>query len=202
MRTDKFDAKREPPPPRPGGYDRRGILVLAAAMAFAATMSKAEELPVRTFAGMSDGFWKDWNGYKASPQFGALQKESGAGAAVEGAVAAGAKSNKQGIADMAVTDAAWAAGLMAGAAKLGAEAEAGKAIETVLRMRTSPKTREAAIAAAPPETRASLTQWNANLSTGVAGLPGIYLSDSPAARALAPAGYQPVAGGSAGCPAH
>ncbi len=200
MPTDIFDAGRRPPTPQSGGYDRRGILVAAATMAFAATMSKAEELPVRTVAEMSDGFWKDWNGYKASPQFGALQR--GAGAVVEAVVAAGAKTHEQGIADMAVTDPAWAATLMTGAARFGPDAEAGKALATVLRMRTSATTREAAIAAAPPETRASLSQWNANLSTGVVGLPGVYLNDSPAARAPAPAGYQPVAGGSSGCPAH
>jgi hypothetical protein len=44
----------------------------------------------------------------------------------------------------------------------------------------------------------------ANLSTGIQGLPGIYLSDEPiesSVRAEAPAGYAPVSGGSMGCPA-
>jgi len=183
------------------GCDRRSVLLGVAAAALAATMPKADELAVRTFAGLSDGFWKDWNAYKGDPKLAALQKDLGAGNVVDGAIAAGAKAKVQGIADMAVTDPAWAAGLMAGAAKVGADLEASKAMETVLKMRTSPATREAAIAAASPEARAPLAQWNANLSSGIAGLPGIYLSDSPVARAPAPVGYAPVAGGSSGCPA-
>jgi hypothetical protein len=43
----------------------------------------------------------------------------------------------------------------------------------------------------------------ANLSSGIAGLPGIYLSDQPiegGARGEAPDGYTAVSGGSMGCP--
>jgi hypothetical protein len=71
-------------------------------------------------------------------------------------------------------------------------------------MTTPPQTLEQAAPLVAPEAQAAAETFRANLSTGIPGLPGIYLGDSPAGftvRAEAPSGYAPVAGGSMGCPA-
>jgi hypothetical protein len=70
-------------------------------------------------------------------------------------------------------------------------------------MRTTAKAREAAAPLVAQNAKARVAAMTANLSTGIAGLPGIYLGDNAQAnggrRAATPSGYAPVAGTSAGC---
>ena len=68
-----------------------------------------------------------------------------------------------------------------------------------------------AVQALPPQAQSAGAAFAANLSHGIPGLPGIYLSGAGggesggqgqggAERGAAPSGFQPVSGGSGACP--
>ncbi len=159
---------------------------------------------------MSDSFWGDWKATQASANYTALK------AAVEGAAApaaaaptaatpaAGAPAPaKQKIVDVAVTKLASAAKLLTAASTASSDQASTNALATVITMVASPKTLQEAAPLVAPEAQPQAQAMTANLSSGIAGLPGIYLSDQPiegGARGEAPAGYTAVSGGSMGCP--
>ncbi len=164
---------------------------------------------VNAFETMSDRFWGDWKTTQASANFTALK------AAVDGAAAPAAAAPaaatpavgtpapaKQKIVDVAVTKPEAAAKLLTAASTASSDRASTAALATVITMVASPKTLQEAAPLVAPEAQAQAQAMTANLSTGIAGLPGVYLSDQPieSARAEAPSGYTPVSGGSMGCP--
>lgn len=162
-------------------------------------------------AKMSDGFWGDWKATEKSESFHALKAavtETQAPTAAPAAPAAPPTAGppppqKQKIVDVAVTKPETAAKLLT-AASAASDSASTNALATVVTMTTPPQTLAEAAPLVAPEAQASAETFRANLSTGIPGLPGIYLGDSPSvssARAEAPSGYTPVSGGSAGCPA-
>jgi len=149
---------------------------------------------------VSGEFWGDWNKTKASPEFAALKAAVG-GDAPPAAPQAGPQTQR--IVDIAIAKPQEAAKVLSAAATTN-DAASANALSTVVAMTTSPEMREEAAALVAPEAQAQVESFRANLSTGIPGLPGIYLGDNASAnggeRAVAPAGYTPVAGGSSGCP--
>lgn len=79
------------------------------------------------------------------------------------------------------------------------------ALATVVNMVISPKTRAEAALLVAPEAQQRVAVMTTNLSTGIQGLPGIYLGDNTSvtggSRPDTPAGYTPVSGGTQGCQA-
>lgn len=160
---------------------------------------------------MSDRFWGDWKTTQASANYTALKAAvEGAAAPAAAAPAAGATPAagapapaKQKIVDVAVTKPAAAAKLLTAASTASSDQASTNALATVITMVASPKTLQEAAPLVAPEAQPQAQAMTANLSTGIAGLPGIYLSDQPiesGARGEAPAGYTAVSGGSMGCP--
>jgi hypothetical protein len=164
--------------------------------------------PAAALTAKSSSFWSDWKTTQASPDFAAL-KAAVDSAHTPSAAAQPAASDqgtpppaRQKIIDIAVTKPEAAAKLLEAAPLAKDDAGAG-ALRTILGMATTPTTLQAAQPLVPPEAQASAQEMTANLSTGINGLPGIYLSDAPieaSVRGEAPAGYTPVSGGSMGCP--
>ena len=155
---------------------------------------------------MSDRFWGDWKTTQASANYTAL-KAAVAGAAAPASSAPAAASPaapaKQKIVDVAVTKPEAAARLLAAAWTASSDRASTNALATVITMVATPKTLQEAAPLVAPEAQLLAQAMTANLSSGIAGLPGVYLSDQPiesGARAKAPAGYTPVSGGSMGCP--
>jgi hypothetical protein len=151
-------------------------------------------------ATLSASFWTTTRKTEASESFAALK----AAIARPPATTPTGNANTQRIIDVAVTKPADVAKVMSDATAASQDAASTQALSTVVNMITSPKTREEAAALVAPDAQARVETWRANLSTGVEGLPGIYLGDNAVAsggeRQPAPAGYTPVSGGSAGCP--
>lgn len=152
--------------------------------------------PVNELISRSGDFWGDWNETKTSEEFVALKAAVGGVDKTMEAIGA-ATANTQVIVNVAVDKAEDAAALMSKTADASADAESAAAVSTVLTMVTSPATREAAIAYVEPQAQARVEQWNADLSSGIQGLPGIYLNTE--VRSSAPPSYAPVSGGSSGC---
>lgn len=203
-----FGAAADPAPPTPQ-KPTCDTCTLKTAPAETLKTKAATPPAVNPLAAKSDGFWNEWKTTQASENFTTL-KAAVASAHAPPAAAAPPASNappspaKQKIIDVAVTKPEDAAKLLAAAPAASADQASTNALTTVLTMVTSPKTLEAAAPLVAPEAQAEAQAMTANLSTGIAGLPGIYLSDTPSvssARAEAPAGYAPVSGGSMGCPA-
>lgn len=154
---------------------------------------------------MSDRFWGDWKTTQASANYTALKTAvEGAAAPAAATPAAGAPAPaKQKIVDVAVTKPASAAKLLTAASSAASDQASTAALATVITMVASPKTLQEAAPLVAPEAQPQAQAMTANLSSGIAGLPGIYLSDQPiegGARGDAPAGYTAVSGGSMGCP--
>jgi len=154
---------------------------------------------------LNRGFWTDWNETKASPAVTALTEAVGDADKRAAAIAAAAEAKKQAIVPIAINRPEEAAKLLDTAAGSGNDPATENALATVVNMRVAPETRAAAIPYIAPQAQQRVESWNANLSTGIRGLPGIYLggnqqADSGGAAASAPAGYAPVSGGSLGCP--
>lgn len=185
---------------------RHGIVgALAIALATLSSVISAQQPPPKypkliTTTDRDASFWNDWHDRSQSPAFKQLERDTGTANVAKNAVAEGRASDRQPIANIAVDSADAAARLLAAAAKSNADRESREALEAIAMLRTSPDDRADAIRQMPPETKAAAATFVANLSTGIPGLPGIYLNDSPIQRSPAPAGYAPVAGGSRGCP--
>jgi hypothetical protein len=152
---------------------------------------------------LSRGFWTDWNETKASPGVTALTEAVGYADKAAAAVKAAAKTRTQAVISIGISHPEEAAKLLGAAAGSPDDPVTETALATVVNMRVAPETRAAAIPYVAPEVKERVETWNANLSTGIRGLPGIYLSGNAQANsgeaASAPAGYAPVSGGSFGC---
>jgi hypothetical protein len=176
------------------------------ALCTASVAAFAEQPPPKPEAGdpsaLSGDFWGDWKKTSTSKSFVALTAAVGTAGKSAAALAAPNTANTQRVVNLAVGKPEDAAKLLSTAAAASNDTASANALKTVVNMVTSPKTREEAAAFVAPEAQASVEAWNADLSSGVQGLPGIYLGDNAdngGARDAAPAGYTPVAGGSMGC---
>ncbi len=149
---------------------------------------------------LSGAFWGDWNKTKASDEFGTLKTQ--VGIADRTKATAAATPGKQQVVDVAVQRPEEAAKMLSGASAAASDSAQTNALATVVNMVTTPKTREAAVALVAPEEQARVETMTANLTTGIQGLPGIYLGDveQSAPRASVPSGYTLVSGGAMGCP--
>ncbi len=194
------------------------LIVLGLGVAFVAADAGAETLTpdnaasapeeaatvVKDPAALSADFWGDLNKTKASPEFAALTDAAGCADKTRAAAASAAKSNKQGIVDIAITRPEEAAKFLNEITVSSSDPVSNGALATVINMRTSPEVREAAAPMIAPEAQARVEEFRADLTTGIPGLPGIYLGDNSGAtsgaRAEAPTGYTPVSGGSIACP--
>lgn len=150
---------------------------------------------------LSGAFWGDWNKTKASDAYGTLKTQVGVADKTKATTAA-PKPGQQQVVDLAVQRPEEAAKMLSGASAAASDAAQTNAAATVLNMVTTPETREAAVAYVAPEEKARVETMTANLTTGIQGLPGIYLGDvaQSAPRASVPSGYTPVSGGAMGCP--
>ncbi len=180
------------------------VLFIAAAMAL--SNATAEQLNQAQGGGNSSTrsleFWTESRVISNSDDFIALKKAVGSADRVNAAVAEGKKIRHQSIANMAIDRPAEVANLMTSIAGSSSGTANQSAIATVLMMRTTAKAREAAAPLVAPAVKTQLAAITANLSTGIAGLPGIYLGDNAqanGARAGIPTGYSLVAGSSIGC---
>ena len=152
---------------------------------------------------LSQGFWAEWKDPANSERVSKLAKAVGYGDRKAAAVAAAVKARRQAVVPIAISKPKEAAKLLSEASGSQGDTVTAQAMATVVNMRVAPATRNAAISYVAPAARQRVETWNANLSTGIRGLPGVYLGgnqQSSSAGALsAPAGYVPVSGGSFGC---
>ena len=146
---------------------------------------------------MSQDFWDKWDKITQSAAFETALSAAAPTQAVSDALAAGRAANRQPIANVAVANSGQAAAILKAAAKGDADTRA--ALATVSLLRTTPKMRAAAMKEIPAAERAAATRFSANLSSGVQGLPGIYLDASPIPRGPTPVAYSSVPGDSRGC---
>lgn len=148
-------------------------------------------------------FWSEYKAVNDSADFTALKKAAGSTDKVNAAIAEGRKTSSQSIVNVAVDRPAEVAKLLTSFAASPTGSTNQTAVATVLAMRTTAKTRAAAAPLVAPAAKAQVMAMTSNLSTGIAGLPGIYLGDNAqangGARATTPTGYSRVAGGSMGC---
>lgn len=153
---------------------------------------------------LSKAFWTDWNAAKASPEISALTKSVGYADTKAAAMKTAAEKRVQAIVPIAIAQPRDAAKFLDTAAASLSDPVASKALATVATLRIAPRTRKAAIAYVAPASKKKVETWNADLANGIRGLPGIYLGGSGQTSGggtlAAPAGYEPVAGGSFGCP--
>lgn len=149
---------------------------------------------------LSAGFWTDWKAKEASASYVALKKSVWRDEPAKSDAAAPVVQTQR-IVDVAISDPAKVARVLTAATDANVDASDQNALASVVNMVASPKTQEAAVPMVAPEVQAQVQEFRANLSSGIPGLPGIYLGDSSESeRGAAPVGYAPVAGGSAGCP--
>ena len=170
---------------------------------FVGTAAAAEEVtPAKPDpVALASSFWNEWGATRNSATYTALASATGCGCTTGNASLP--QTNSGGVVDIAVTKPADAAKLLTSSVAASRDPITEDALSTVIAMRVSPAVREAAVPLVPAEAQAHVTQFNANLSQGIAGLPGIYLNYDPgssgeAARAPAPAGFTSMPGG--GCP--
>ncbi|TAL33674.1 MAG: hypothetical protein EPN97_09100 [Alphaproteobacteria bacterium] len=166
---------------------------------------------------MSADFWDEWNKTKSSESYAAMKNAVGCAdkntvslEAQHAAAKASKAPTKQTVVNMAIDRPEDAAALLNHAAESSKDKVSANALATVVNMVTSPKTREQAVPLMAPEAKPRVQEWAANLTTGIQGLPGIYLGDvqapsywspePPGGRSAMPSGYAPVSGGSFGCP--
>ncbi|MEQ1754031.1 MAG: hypothetical protein ABL973_07845 [Micropepsaceae bacterium] len=162
--------------------------------------------PVGDPSTLSGEFWGDWKKTRDSKEFAALQEAVGTSERTTTAITAPKTDNNQRIVNLAIDKPAVAAKVMSDATAASNDAASRQALATVMNMVASPSTIEQAAPLVAPEAQARVTEMRADLSTGIPGLPGIYLGEvdhsanEAGERPAAPAGYEPVAGRSMGCP--
>ena len=174
-------------------------IVFTATCAFAGSATPPDQPPAadRDPSMMSADFWQEWQETKSGEAYRLLTSANDCGCTDPAKKSAGDEKQKpKDVVDILVTQPADAAKLMG--ETLGATQDTVQvaALKTVLTMRIPPQVQEAAVAEAPVAERQRIERFRATLSTGIPGLPGIYLGDT---RPPIPPGYQPVAGGSGGC---
>ncbi|MDE2229564.1 MAG: hypothetical protein KGL11_11060 [Alphaproteobacteria bacterium] len=153
-------------------------------------------------------FWADWKLTEKSPSFGALIRTVGSADKTSAMVQAAARTPTQAVVPIGINRPQDAAKVLDAASAPENNPEIKAALATVVTMRVSPETRKAAMPYVAPEAQQRVEAWNANLTTGIRGLPGIYLNWNGNAGSgggessvpSAPAGFEPIAGGSIGCP--
>jgi hypothetical protein len=179
----------------------RFVMVVGIAAAASLCSAMAEPLDNST---RSMGFWSEFKAVNNSNDFITLKKAVGSTDKVKAAIVEGQKIRSQSIANMAVDRPVDVAQLLTSISASSSGTANQTAVATVLAMRTTAKAREAAAPLIAPSAKAQVATMTANLSTGIAGLPGIYLGDNAQAnsggRSATPTGYPLVAGGSMGCP--
>ena len=163
----------------------------------AAPASKAAAPTIDAPALMSQDFWGKWDAITHSAAFESALSAAAPTQAVSDALANGRAANRQPIANVAVANSGQAAAILRAAAKGDADTRA--ALATVSLLRTTPKLRAAAMKEVPIAERAAAASFSANLSSGIQGLPGIYLDASPIPRGPTPVAYSSVPGDSRGC---
>lgn len=183
--------------------------VMAIGIATAAVLSSATAEPSDKPEGGGDaatlnsGFWSEIKAVKENADFTALRQVAGPTDKINAAIAEGKKTRTQSIVNVAVDRPQDVAKLLTSIAASPSGTAYQAAVKTVLTMRTTAKTRAAAAPLIAPKEKAQVAAMTANLSSGIQGLPGIYLGDNAAAkggtRAATPTGYSRVAGGSMGC---
>lgn len=151
---------------------------------------------------MSTDFWDSWKTTKASDEFTALSKAAGGAEKTAAALEAAKKSKVQAVANVAIAKPEETAKFLTGvSAATSKNAETTGALATIVEMRTNEASRAAAAPMVEPQAAARVDEWRADLSTGISGLPGIYLGDNAVNdRPAVPSGYTAVSGGSVGCP--
>jgi hypothetical protein len=149
------------------------ILGFAAMFTGAATAQEAAPDP----AAVSSGFWADWNKTKSSTNFEALSRAADCGC---GPTAAGGQSQGNTPVDIAITRPAQAAQFLSKSVASSQDPVSDAALATVINMRVPRDVSQAAAPLVAPEVRARVADFRANLSTGIAGLPGVYLGDQGA----------------------
>jgi hypothetical protein len=176
--------------------------VLAVGIAAAAALGSATAEPLDNFS-RSLPFWSEHKAVNNSHDFIVLKKAMGSADRVSAAIAEGQKVRSQSIANVAVDRPADVAKLLTSIAASSSGTANQTAVATVLAMRTTAKARESAAPLIAPAAKAQVAAMTANLSTGIAGLPGLYLGDNAqangGARPATPTAYSRVDGGSAGC---
>ena len=178
-------------------------ITTAAALSGATAQPSAKPEAGGDLAALNSVFWSEYKAVNDSADFTALKKAAGSTNKVNAAIAEGRKTSSQSIVNVAVDQPAEVAKLLTGIAASPTGSANQTAVATVLAMRTTAKARAAAAPLVAPAAKAQVAAMTTNLSTGIAGLPGIYLGDNAAAnggaRAAIPTGYSRVAGGSMGC---
>lgn len=166
------------------------VLVLCFTAIFTEVASSQEAAPDP--AAVSSGFWADWNKTKSSTNYEALTRAADCGC---GPTTAGGQSQGNTPVDIAITRPAQAAQFLSKSVASSQDPVSDAALATVMNMRIPPQVSQAAASLVAPETRARVQDFRANLSTGIAGLPGVYLGDQAAAGGQAGGGNlggQPV----------
>lgn len=177
-----------------------GLLAAHGTALIATNPAPAQRLPANTET-RNAGFWTDWRATTQSAAFQQLEKDIGSSEQMRAAIASARAARVQAIANVAAPDADIAGKIMAAATKSSISLETRKALQTITALRTTPAQRSAAISQMPVASRAAATVFATNLSTGIAGLPGIYLNPTHDPHGTTPAGYGPVPGRASGCPA-
>lgn len=148
----------------------------------------------------SAGFWDDVKDLRQSESWQALQNKVGLSDKSHNVAVEAAQSGYQGVVSVSLDTPRDTAAFLNGAAQSGRDLGVERAVSTALRMRASPEMVTAAAPMVEPKARAEVESFRANLSSGIPGLPGIYLcGGGPCPRSSAPEGYTPVAGTSLGC---
>jgi hypothetical protein len=153
---------------------------------------------------LSSGFWNDWTALKSNEQFKTLQGAvdcgcSGDTSKTSKPIAAPANVQRPSVYNIAIDTPDQAAKFLTNAAQTSKGTDTDRALATVIQMRVSPQTLAAASPMVPADVKARVATMTANLTTGIPGLPGIYLGNNAGSKSSAPAGFTPVAGGSMGC---
>lgn len=167
---------------------------------------KTAKPPTPDPSSISAGFWGDIKATTSSADFATLKSAVGSADKSKAKLSVPNTTGKQRIIDLAISSPTEAAKVLTAATAASGDDASKQALATVLTMVASPKTIEDAAALVSPDAQARVTEFRADLTNGIPGLPGIYLGDQPSVaggvveRADAPSGYSPVAGSSMGCP--
>jgi hypothetical protein len=147
----------------------------------------------------SADFWQEVRALTISEQFRDVESRAGPASVVTKSIAEGHASNSQPIANISASR-TQASQLIEVGSRKAVDADLKAAVSMVATMTTTPELRAAVVASMPASDRRAAATFSANLSSGIVGLPGVYLNASPSAPSAAPQGYHPVGGGSVGCP--
>lgn len=139
--------------------------------------SKAPSAPANDAASISAGFWGDVKATTSSDEFASLKAAVGCAAKSATAAPEPGAAPRQRVVDLAIANPSRAAQVMTEATAASADPAATRALATVVNMVVPKRTLETAAAMVPSEAQARVTEMRANLSTGIPGLPGIYLGE-------------------------